>query len=375
MAHPADPRNIRVNPRPVNGRPIVGSGVIAPTGNPRNGNPTLPQRAPARYQNNQRIVGDWDTPGVHYIIEDKPGSTNTTVGPKNEQGTTQQVNVGNDSGWIASIEFPEGVGRDINGVLFVDSPDIQNSDSPWAVNPDLINGGSNTPLGGCLPVGVCVYGHEGVSQTQYFNVNPGACQRIAVNAESARIGILMVPKFFIPNDTVPTLRTYTVAPGEPLTNRGFNTPNSGQLRRLCAAVGGTQNAILTTSGQASGFFSSGFSGFVDSGSRPRRSFYGSVPIDAAARHSFSICPVGWNASHVQLTAGGIDGAGNNYGLVMYLAQRGLSATPPDGLVGPFTSADGPIPLIDTVSIWVTSNAASSGTGSEPVFCLDYFWGL
>jgi hypothetical protein len=381
------PAGARVNARPQVTRgpapapsPLAGRlGLAAST----RANTAQPGRAPAYFRGDQSDTQDWQTGERHTTVAQPRGHFTTIAGPRNDAGNPLVFTNSQNAGWAAGIEFDDDTGRDIVGTVYIYPEETDNAvvpgspgqPPPWSVPPVLVGMSANRPQGGCMPLVRFQHGHKGVMDDIFFNMTPGAVQKIGCNGNSAKIGFGVTPMFYIADDTVGTHRVYDIAPGERLTATKWNLPNSNLTARLANAVNpDLQAGILTLPATGMAYFSSG-SGFVDSASRPFRTFLGSVPLDASANHSFVECPVSWHCASFQLDAGGIDGAGAAYTLVAYQAIRGISGTPPQGLIGPFLSG-ATIPLIPGVDrIFVVSAAASSGTGSEPLFSIQYFIGL
>jgi hypothetical protein len=354
----------------------VAGGPWAPTQLPPGQQSTTQNRLPAAYhKGNQRLAQDWQTGDEHVLTDQPDGPWTTIAGPTSEIGNPILFDALQSSGRQARIEFANMVGRDLVLQCWIDPPEItaaSGTPSPLLVQPNLVGMGGATPEGGCEVVGQLICGHLGCSVDHLFNIPGGFAIKVGFSGESASYEPILVPKYWLANDTNPLQRTFDVAPGEPLTNAKWNQPNSGLLQRLVNAVGPTQAGILTGGVMSRAYFDSG-SGFVDNRSRPSRRFSGALAQDHVPDHTFAVCPVAYNCSTVELVGGTVDSAGAPIALHFYQTQRGQTR-----LIGPspLTTLGVAIPLVDNCDRIFVTNAVPVAAGTADVlFELNFYLGL
>lgn len=268
----------------------------------------------------------------------------------------------------------ESGSRSLTAILRLAPIDEEQNLSPIAVPPQIFV--SSTPIGGAVVVGAVLYGTDGMSIRQYFNVISGEIVRFPFAGETGQLTAQLQPRYYQPDDSVPlTGRTYSVGtPGGagsfPLTNENWNYPDQNQLQQVLGALA-SQNAVFSRGATLYGSINEA-SSFSTSGSikAARRIFFGSVPF-GGGNPTKTFCPVAYGSRTVRL----VGPTSANQGVQM--SFRGPTEVFIPGLgqffgdMGTFSAnVDVPIPA-ETTSI-VVSNLAGAVPVLESAFELHYY---
>lgn len=344
-----------------------------------------PDRRVRNQENRQFLMGQ------SQIIRDVNGNTYRKDvapdedGPVRELGNPFIFDSGKLTAWQASIELRRA--QDVS--LFARMPGNPNQASeasnasisgaptgtPWDVQPQV--DGNGLPLGGVVPVGRVQIGHLGCTEDWYFNMNIGSSHRVPLSGSSAKFAPIMVPKYFLADDTAPALRVYDVSAGIGLGPSVWNQPTAALLQQSLGAVASQAN-IFTRKAICHAWFSQA-STEVDEASRTVRKFFGSVKAQGAAFSASSLVPVAYGATHVALHGSGLRGGTANP-LAFFQVRRGTlvagAATAPiyTGPFSPFGTATAPVvPLIDNCE-WIIVTSPTTFAGNDILFEVDFYYG-
>lgn len=281
--------------------------------------------------------------------------------PRRSTGT-QGIAVIDQAAIMADCEY--AFARNLIGYTIVQNPDI----APPPVDPAFPTQTLSVPptggpplVGGCIALAELRFGHDGVNQTVFYDLPPGAMVKVPFAGSAAKLFGRLAPKYYTNDDgtLVANKRVYRLFPGGPqLTNAQFNNL-PGRLLSM--------NNFTTPNPVAfQGFFADGSVANGDSFSKPTRRFYGSVKTTGAIRGQGTIVPVAWNAVAVMVTGGLTNADGTSIGV--QFVQNG-----PTGAVSTGPYGRGVVQqLINNCQNIEVYDPAASVAGSEVPFEVCYY---
>jgi hypothetical protein len=341
------------------------------------------QERRAFLQGRTQLVHDTEGRAFVKVLETDTGNE-FGRGPTHELGNPQEFDAGKLSAWPAFVEFE--IAQDLSVFVALAPPD-DNGGQPQTRTQSVFNippqysGAGNTPFGAVAALGRIQAGHAGCDFDWFFNMTPGGNYRVALTGSQVRFSAMLIPKYFLADDTFAHVRVYETSAGQPLVISTWNTPSPDLITRTLAGVP-SQVDIFTAKAFCESWASSGRAE-IDTRSRTVRNFWGSVRAQGGARSASTICPVPNGATHVDLIGGALRGAGP-VSLEFWQVARGdldLGNAIGSKYFGSFPAQDAngltqlPIKLVNNCQfIAVTVETPAGFAGDDILFELSYYLG-